>query len=97
MNLKRYGIDLKHIPMEDHPDFAISVNEEIEPCIEYVEQGMKKKEGTLVICTAGRSRSATVCIAYLMKTSKMSFKEAFGLVKKARPFIDPNKGFLNFL
>ena len=58
---------------------------------------MSRKVGTLVICTAGVSRSAMVCIAYLMKYEKMSMKKAHKLVKQARKHIKPNPGFMNFL
>ena len=49
------------------------------------------------MCTAGISRSATICIAYLMKNEGMGLEEAFALVKEARKFIKPNPGFMKFL
>ena len=47
----------------------------------------------LVNCSAGVSRSASVCIAFLMAEHQMSFQEAFETVAKARPEICPNTGF----
>jgi protein-tyrosine phosphatase len=47
----------------------------------------------LVNCSAGVSRSASVCIAYLMTRKKATFDEAFSTVAKARPEICPNVGF----
>ena len=58
---------------------------------------MSKDEKTLVVCTAGRSRSATICIACLMKKEGMSFEQAYQKVKDARRFIIPNSGFIQFL
>lgn len=52
---------------------------------------------TLVHCVAGVSRSAAICVAYLMKYEKMSLKEAFKHVKLARPQIRPNCGFFRQL
>ncbi len=47
----------------------------------------------LVNCSAGVSRSASVCIAYLMTRHSMSYEEAFAAVAKGRPEICPNDGF----
>ncbi|VEN58564.1 unnamed protein product, partial [Callosobruchus maculatus] len=50
---------------------------------------------TLVFCVAGVSRSASICIAYLMKHFKLSLLEAYNLVKSRRPRIRPNCGSSN--
>lgn len=51
----------------------------------------------LIHCNAGVSRSASVCIAYLMLNRKMNFAGAFSLVKSKRECIRPNDGFLKQL
>lgn len=51
----------------------------------------------LVHCNAGVSRSASVCIAYLMLNRKMNFAAAYSLVKSKRECIRPNDGFLKQL
>ena len=53
--------------MEDLPDYELDFDKQILPCIEKINENMKKNSKTLVICTAGISRSATVCISYLIK------------------------------
>ncbi len=47
---------------------------------------------TLVHCSQGISRSATICIAYLIMNG-MSYDEALAKVKAARSMISPNEGF----
>ena len=57
---------------------------------------VKRKGGrVLVHCYAGRSRSATLCIVYLMKYDRMPLKQAYAYVKARRPLIRPNQGFWN--
>jgi protein-tyrosine phosphatase len=46
---------------------------------------------------AGVSRSATVCIAYILQKLKVSLEDAVGLVKDANPDICPNDGFMKQL
>eukprot|EP01043_Picozoa_sp_COSAG02_P022497 COSAG02_NODE_1172_length_14106_cov_77.834725_9_plen_299_part_00 len=49
--------------------------------------------GVLVHCSAGRSRSASVVIAYLMREEGLSYKQAYASVVEARPIVQPNTGF----
>ena len=46
-----------------------------------------------VHCSRGVSRSASLCIAYLMRKEKWSAKVAREFVEAARPLILPNEGF----
>lgn len=59
---------------------------------------MQKEGGrVLVHCYAGRSRSATVCLAYLMRTCNMSLDAAYEHVRARRHVIDPNLNFMRQL
>ena len=71
-----WNIDVKVVEIEDHEDETIT-DEDLEDCFKFIREG----ERTLVICTAGVSRSATICIAYLMKHEHLSLKDAFDRVK----------------
>ena len=51
----------------------------------------------LVHCRAGVSRSATVCMAYIMKTLDYDLKSAYDFVKSRRPCVSPNSHFMNQL
>jgi protein-tyrosine phosphatase len=56
-----------------------------------------KDVNVLVHCAAGMSRSATVCIAYLIRYKGYSLNYALEICKKARPIVCPNKGFMEQL
>jgi len=62
-------------------------------CVQFIERGLAEGGGVLVHCAAGVSRSATVVIAFIMYKEKISFDEAFRIVKKRRSCISPNFGF----
>jgi len=51
----------------------------------------------LVHCLMGISRSATVVAAYLMSTRHISVHKAISVIKRARPRIQPNYGFIKEL
>ncbi|EFA03077.1 dual specificity protein phosphatase 21 isoform X1 [Tribolium castaneum] len=52
---------------------------------------------TLIYCVAGVSRSASICLAYLMKHQGLTLLEAYNYVKLRRPKIKPNCGFFKQL
>lgn len=47
----------------------------------------------LVHCYLGRSRSATIVLAYLMARRQMRLADALAFLKQIRPQIEPNSGF----
>jgi len=51
----------------------------------------------LAFCRAGISRSAAICIAYLMQQNRMTMDEAHDYVKSRRAFISPNLNFMRQL
>ena len=50
--------------------------------IAFIKEALKRGNGILVHCWAGRSRSASCIIAYLMSEEGMSYEEAYAFVKK---------------
>lgn len=59
---------------------------------------VKKLQGrVLVHCYAGISRSATICLAYIMKSKRLTLDTAFDFVKSKRNVISPNLNFMQQL
>lgn len=67
----------------------------IKKCVNIIHTNLK--ENILVHCNAGVSRSPSIIIAYLMIIMKLSYDEAYNIVKKARNCIRPNDGFVKQL
>ncbi|XP_053735116.1 dual specificity protein phosphatase 1 [Synchiropus splendidus] len=85
----------KSIPVEDNHKADISswFNE----AIEFIDSVKNKGGRVFVHCQAGISRSATICLAYLMRTNRVKLDEAFEFVKQRRSIISPNFSFMGQL
>ncbi|XP_060217681.1 dual specificity protein phosphatase 1-like isoform X4 [Lycium barbarum] len=80
-----------------HDRVDANISHYFEECFDFIEEAKGQGGGVLVHCFAGKSRSATIVIAYLMKKHGMSHSEAFQLVKSRRPVVSPNAGFMTQL
>lgn len=70
------------VPVLDKGD--IDIKSYFDEVADMIEQVRQTNGITLVHCVAGVSRSASLCIAYLMKHMRMTLKDAYTLVKTAR-------------
>lgn len=77
----------------DSPDQTLTL-QELERAASFIEQYLK--DGVLVHCWAGHSRSVSIVLFYLMKKTGRfkTIVEALAFVKKKRPFAQPNSGFI---
>ncbi|KAJ3505705.1 hypothetical protein NLJ89_g7277 [Agrocybe chaxingu] len=67
------------------------------PSIHFIQAELDKGRGVLVHCQAGVSRSSTIVAAYLMYSQKIDPQTALEIIRQARPFVEPNQGFLQQL
>ncbi|NXH38097.1 DUS28 phosphatase, partial [Dicaeum eximium] len=79
------------VPVFDDP--AEDLYQYFEPCGSAIEEAVRAGGKCLVYCKNGRSRSAAICTAYLMRHRQLPLKDAFEAVKTARPVAEPNAGF----
>ena len=64
---------------------------------EFILLNRRRGIPVLLHCKAGISRSATILCAFLMQCMRITTDEALTLIKKRRPCIRPNRGFLQQL
>ncbi|KAK0705075.1 dual specificity phosphatase [Lasiosphaeris hirsuta] len=60
------------------------LTDEFERCLDFIERGRRNGTATLVHCRVGVSRSATICIAEVMRSLNMSFPRAYCFVRARR-------------
>lgn len=63
---------------------------------QYIDSSLKGG-ACLIHCQAGMSRSATITIAWVMKSYRLRFNDAHDFVRERRPIILPNPGFVEQL
>ena len=82
----KYGIEQLRIPTTDftHPQLS-----DLEKAVEFVQRHVEKDEKVYIHCKAGRARSATVALCWLMKYRGMSADEAQAVLLRARPHTNP--------
>ncbi|KAF7239907.1 Dual specificity protein phosphatase 18 [Varanus komodoensis] len=80
-----------HVPVTDCPTSPLY--DFFDPVADKIHSVELNQGRTLVHCVAGVSRSAALCIAYLMKYHSMSLVNAHTWVRSCRPIIRPNNGF----
>ncbi|KAL1770653.1 dual specificity phosphatase 28 [Sigmodon hispidus] len=85
------GVAELRVPVFDDP--AEDLLTHLEPTCAAMEAAVRDGGSCLVYCKNGRSRSAAVCAAYLMRHRGYSLERAFQMVKCARPVAEPNMGF----
>ena len=83
--LAALGITQLHLPTLDYhrPSADDSAR-----AVDFIKQQIEAGKKTYIHCKAGRGRSVTVVIGYLMATRQISAEEAFLHVKSIRPNID---------
>lgn len=87
----QFNVEHLYIGVQDSSE--TNLQQYFEMCIEMIEKYEDRNENVLVHCNAGVSRSASICIAYLMKRDHMTLREAYYHLKSKRKVIYPNIGF----
>ncbi|KAI6847012.1 dual specificity protein phosphatase 12, partial [Hortaea werneckii] len=62
-------------------------------CNDFIQDALDGGGGVFVHCAMGKSRSATVVCAYLMRRYGITSDQALSQIREARPLCEPNEGF----
>ena len=75
-----------HIPTTafTHPKL-----EDVQKAVEFVQAHVQQERQVYIHCKAGRARSATVAICWLIKYRQMTMEQAQQELLKLRPHINP--------
>ncbi|XP_057712519.1 dual specificity protein phosphatase 12 [Corythoichthys intestinalis] len=65
----------------------------MDDCYLFIQEAVDGGGAALIHCQAGRSRSATIVTAYLMKRYKLCFAEAYQRLKSVKQDVQVNSGF----
>jgi hypothetical protein len=74
--------------------FEAQISKHFDQAVEFIHTA---PGAVLVHCQAGVSRSATICMAYLIRYCGMNLDQAYMVIKCVRPIICPNQGFVEQL
>ena len=91
-----YPDDFNYLVVNALDDENTNLKDVFDEAIEFIDEGIENGK-VLVHCYAGRSRSATIVIAYIVKKFGMSVEKALKFVKGCRGIVMPNKYFMKQL
>jgi predicted protein tyrosine phosphatase len=91
------GARFKYLKISIPDSPKIIITDYFPTAFKFIEDAITNEGKVLVHCFAGKSRSASIVIGYLMKTLKMKCNDTMKLIATSRPCIEPNIGFLTQL
>jgi len=83
------------LSLDDRP--SSNLLSHLETVIYFIRRCLRERRNVLVHCTAGRSRSVSFVIAYLMIVYDLAYDVALEMVRSARPELCMNEGFIQQL
>ncbi|KAK5932283.1 hypothetical protein CgunFtcFv8_004002 [Champsocephalus gunnari] len=92
-----YEGDFQYLQLMVEDNLAADIGACFSTAIAFIDSVKQSGGRVLVHCQAGISRSATICLAYLMHTQRVKLDEAFDFVKQRRQVISPNLAFMGQL
>ncbi len=96
-----YPDDFEYLVINALDNLNTDLSKNFEIANEFISQDLdedeNKEKKVLIHCQAGRSRSATILAAYIIKTFGMDVKRTLDLLTSKRDIIQPNDSFLTQL
>lgn len=88
------SVKVKRLHIHAHDVSHMDLLSEFEQCYDFITQALEENDTNQVLihCYAGRSRSATIALMYLMKKYRYTYDQAEKHLKERRPDILVNEG-----
>ncbi len=80
-----------HIKLDDDPN--VNLLQHFSETSDFIEKALDEGGAVFVHCAMGKSRSATICAAFLMRKYGLTVDQALVQICEGRPVCDPNPGF----
>ena len=90
-----YDFDYERAKLRDVEDEDIISH--FEALLPIIHKNILENKALLIHCQLGRSRSASIVAAYLIRYRGMTTEEALQFIKNKRTQINPNKGYIEQL
>lgn len=90
-----YDFDYERAKLRDVEDEDIL--QHFDYLLPIIHKNLMENKPVLICCQRGRSRSASIVAAYLIRYRNMTTDEALKFIKDKRTQINPNKGYIDQL
>jgi protein-tyrosine phosphatase len=78
-----------HLFIEGRDDYLFNIYDHFDPCVDWISQHIRFTN-VLVHCIGGKSRSASLVLAYLIREKGMSYEDSLNYVKGIRKIVNFN-------
>ena len=93
-----YPEDFDYLVINAYDTENTNLLKTFETANKFIDETLYENNGKVLIhCMAGRSRSATILAAFIIKNFGMDVKNSIESIKIKRNIVEPNKSFLNQL
>jgi protein-tyrosine phosphatase len=87
-----------HLFLSLYDDPSEDISQYFDVSADFIHSLVKQNKTVLVHCAAGVSRSTSLVVSYMMKyLGYKTVESALEVIRKNRPFVNPNKGFIRQL
>lgn len=85
--------ELRYLHLRVRDEMGVRLSEHFDAAIAFIDAALASGGAVLVHCVMGRSRSATIVAAYLMRTERLPMLAALARIRAVRPIVSPNPSF----
>eukprot|EP00164_Ancoracysta_twista_P004040 GFYU01005423.1.p1 GENE.GFYU01005423.1~~GFYU01005423.1.p1 ORF type:complete len:183 (+),score=47.77 GFYU01005423.1:154-702(+) len=93
----RFPNHLHYLNVSVDDDEDVDIRQIFEACFHFIQEAVANNSKVMVHCMLGSSRAPTLVAAFLMMLMNMSTDKAIDHIKKRRPNVNPNPGFIRAL